>query len=178
MSGTTGWTSNNAIDLDNVSTEPPGPPEEGIYKVRVTKAEPEATKDGDPGVAYELHVEGAYSGDPSAIEGKSLNLRFNKLTFSQGALWKLKAVCHCFDVSPPKSTSFEDVSEFAEQLVDKEGWVKLKRRVNPKDKTRFFAEVDRYFTQAQADEAAQGATADATGDASAEAPKRPRRRAA
>jgi hypothetical protein len=177
MAGNTGWTNNESLDFDGVSEEPPGPPEDGLYQLTITKAELEPTKDGAPGVGYELHIDRAYDGDPSKIDGKALNLRFQKLTFKKEALFRVLNLSRALDIEPPKTNGAEELTAWAEQLVGRQVWARLKQRVRYNDKTKKDAAVDRFFTEAGVAEAATGAAADATGTVEA-APARRRRAAA
>jgi hypothetical protein len=176
-----GWTSNESIDLDNVSDEPPGPPDDGVYAATITRAEPEPTKKNDPGVGLDLRLDGDVYGNEGCLEGKSRNIRFQKITFSKEALFRLKNLCKSLGINPPANTGFEAIKDWCEELVGQRVFVRTKKRPRMNDKSKVDAAIDRYFTEQQAQEAASGVAADASGtDAAGEAeePNQQRRRRA
>lgn len=161
-----GWTDTDALDLDNVPDEPPGPPDDGVYNAEITKAEPEATKEGKPAIGLEFRLLTDHTGSESSLEGKSRNIRFVKISFAPEALFRLKNLCKSLGVDAPKSKAVDVVREWCESVVGMSVWLRTKQRPRFNDKTKRDANIDRYFTEEQAQAAANGAEADASGTAS------------
>lgn len=163
-----GWTtgSDEKVSWDDVSTEPPAPLEIGIYQATIEQAEPSPTKENKPAIKLVLTVSAAYGGagiDPA-------RKMFDNVTLTKEAAFRVKQLAAAAGVAPPASFGFEDVEAFCAALVDAQPvWLKSKRstwdgKVNHK--------VDRYLTEAQAGEAANGPSGEAS---SGEAPARPKR---
>jgi hypothetical protein len=187
MAGNKGWTTETALDLSDVSDQPPGPVDVGVYCCTITKAEAEATSKGDPAIKMDLHIERAYSGDPAAVDGRVRNLRFETISFKKDALFRLKQLCLALGVEPPRSTGYQVLCDWAADLVGKEVWVKtrLKARYDAAakkaDPDKKDAAVDRYMTEATAADVAVGkadGAESASGEAEAPRAARGRSRAA
>lgn len=115
-----GWSGGKSIDWDAVDTEAPKPLAVGVYKAKITKAEPRETSKGDPGASLQFKVFEAYDSD------EELNRKcFDNLTFTQDGAFRAKMICEALDIDPPATSSFEDVSGFCEELEGCEIWVHL-----------------------------------------------------
>lgn len=115
-----GWSGGKSINWDAVDTEAPKPLPVGVYKAKIVKAEPKETSKGDPGASLQFKVFEAYGSDDE------LNRKtFDNLTFTQDGAFRAKMVCEALDIDPPETSSFEDVSEFCEELEGSEVWVHL-----------------------------------------------------
>jgi hypothetical protein len=172
---TEGWTSNNAINLDDVSEDPPGPLANGLYRFTVAEADADSTKKGGAGVKVVLEVSGGFSDE--STDKCYLNL-YDKITFSPKALFRLKQICRATGVEPPQTDTFGDVVEFAERLVGMTGIVRTKREkyIDRNGEERESARIDRYLSEEQALVASNPAAK--ANDSADEAPARGRRRKA
>jgi hypothetical protein len=159
MAGNTGWTSEESVNWNDVSTEPPPPLEDGIYRAIVVKAEPKPLgKENKPGIAIQLQVEEQFGG--GAIEPK--RKLFDNVMMSAAAAFKVKQLATAANIEPPASFKFADVEAFCNALVDSNALlVRTKRETYtpPGGSPRTNAKVDRYLTEQQLSDA--GAEADA-----------------
>jgi hypothetical protein len=172
MTGTVGWTDQTQVNWDDVSTEPPPPLPVAIYKAVIAKAEPGQTKKGDKNVInLELAVDGEFGGDALSPARKM----FDSLTLSPEAAFKIKQIAASANVQPPKNFGLDAVTEFCNALVDSSGVILRSKLDTYQGKTNH--RVDRYFTEAQANEA-KGAAAGGSSAPSGEAPARRKRAAA
>jgi hypothetical protein len=165
MASNQGWTSEESFDWDAVSTEPPPPLEVGIYKAIVVKAEPSPTKDNKPSLKIELSVIETFGAGPLESPRKM----FDNVTFVKEAAFRVKQLATAAGVTPPPTSKFADVEAFAQALVESNCVYLRSKRDTYQGKTN--AKVDRYLSEAQAGEAANGSAA----TPSADAPARPTR---
>lgn len=147
-----GWTGGEDLDFDGVSTEPPAPLENAVYRSDVVKAEPaQVGKDKKAGVKLELLVTQLFSGE--AVE--PARRMFDTLTLDKAALFRTKQIAASAGIETPKSTRFEDVEAFCDALVSSSGVIIRTRRELQKEGAnagKTFARVDRYLTEDQANE--------------------------
>jgi hypothetical protein len=115
-----GWSGGKSINWDAVDTEAPKPLPIGVYKAKVVKAEPKETSKGDPAASLQFKVFERHGSD------EELNRKtFDNLTFTQDGAFRAKMLCEAMDIDPPETSSFEDVTEFCEELEGEEVWVHL-----------------------------------------------------
>ena len=167
-----GWTSEESFDWDNVSTEPPPPLEVGIYKAIIVKAEPSPTKEGKPALRLELQVTEIFGGGPLEPPRKM----FDNVTFVKEAAFRIKQLAASAGVVPPATSKFADVEVFAAALCDAPCVYLRSKRDTYQGKTN--AKVDRYLTEAQAGEAANGGSGTSTAGDTTAAPRPTRTRKA
>lgn len=143
-----GW-SEESIDWDGVSTEPPPPLERGVYRATITSAEPHTSKEGGASFALELSVNTKY-GEPEG--GMGNRKMYDYLSFA--AAGRIKQVCAGTDTVPPRNRTEEVGEEFCAELLGKEVW--LRSRLEPKTDrankvipNEFVHKVDRYLTEDQ-----------------------------
>ncbi len=157
-----GWTSQETVNWDDVSTEAPPPLANGIYKGLFVKAEPSPTKENKPAIKIELMIDGAYGGDVISPSRKM----FDNVTLIKEAAFRVKQLAAAAGVAPPASFGYADVEAFCVALCDAGPvWLRSKQ-TTWEGKTN--AKVDRYLTEAQAGEAAN-----ASGGAAPTAAERP-----
>lgn len=123
MAGYKGWSGGHDVNWDDVESGSPTPLERGVYSARVEKAECKETKDGQPTIEVVLEVNEKYDSDDDVKRSV-----YDNFTMTEKALFKTKQFCEASDIEPPASTRYEDVSEFAEEIVDTEVWVLLGER--------------------------------------------------
>jgi hypothetical protein len=146
MAGTTGWTSNEAVNWDDVSTEAPPPIADGMYRAVFVKAEPRPTKEGKPAISLELSVLGAFGG----ADLPSPRKLFDNVMCSAAAAFRVKQLAAATAVNPPASFGLDPITEFCNALVDAPPFIFKSKQSTYQGKTN--AKVDRYFTEAQAAE--------------------------
>lgn len=146
-----GWTSEEAVNWNDVSTEPPPPLEDGIYRAIVVKAEPKPLgKENKPGIALQLQVEEQFGG--GAVEPK--RKLFDNVMMSAAAAFKVKQLATAAGIEPPASFKFADVEAFCIALVDSSALlVRTKREEYPKGSGKVNAKADRYLTEQQLSDA-------------------------
>ena len=170
MSSNQGWTSEESVDWDNVSTEPPPPLAVGIYKGLITKAEPQPTKEHKPAIALQLQISEEYGG--SSIE--PARKMFDNVTLSKEAAFRVKQLAASAGVEPPATFKFQDVEAFCVSLVEAGAVYLRSKHATFNGKTNH--KVDRYLTEEQAGEAANALSGNASATESEETPRRGRRR--
>lgn len=169
MAQNQGWTSQESVNWDDVSTEAPPPLPVGIYKALITKAEPSPTKEQKPAVKLELSVDEAYGG--AGVDPK--RKMFDNVTLTKEAAFRVKQLAAAAGVAPPASFGFADVEAFCAALCDAGPvWLRSKQSTY-EGKTNH--KVDRYLTEAQAGEAANAGGAATSAEAR---PVRTKRKAA
>lgn len=147
MAGTNvGWTTAEAVNWDEVSTEAPPPIADGLWKGVFAKAEPRPTKDGKPAINLELSVINAFGG----ADLPSPRKLFDNVMCSAAAAFRVKQLAAAAGVNPPKSFGLDDITEFCNALVEAPPVCFRSKQSEYKGKTN--AKVDRYFTEAQATE--------------------------
>jgi hypothetical protein len=169
-----GWTNNDKFDYTGVTTEAPPPPEEGLYKAKITLAAPQPTKEGKP--MLKLTVELFENGSGEALTPRRKIT--DNLVLSQAALFRVKIVSEALDIEPLADSSLESAEQFCRDIVtaSKSGvWVKVKHEPYT-DKTgneRVAARIDRYMSDAKVAEESKASTSN--GAAAGGAPmRRPR----
>ena len=172
MAQNAGWTSQETVNWDDVSAEPPPPLANGIYKALITKAEPSPTKENKPAIKIELLVDGVYGGDAVDPARKM----FDNVTLVKEAAFRVKQLAAAANVAPPASFGFADVEAFCAALCDA-GPVWLRSKQNTWD-GKVNHKVDRYLTEAQAGEAANAGSSSAAAAAERPAPRQRRAKAA
>lgn len=171
MSGTKGWASEEAIDWDKVSEDPPAPLEDGGYMAVIAKAEAKQTKDDKPALGIELHVTQPYGGEPGSLNRKV----FDTVTFTAEAAFRAKQLATATGVTPPRSTGFDAINDFAQALVGCTVWIKTRRNTF-QGKTN--AKVDVYVPEAKLEQVMAGAPAVAGSEAASPAARAKRGRPA
>jgi hypothetical protein len=166
MSNKQGWTQSEDLNWDEVSDGPPPPPEDGIYRVAVAKAEPSATGKGDPAVSLQLTLI-AQHGSDKKVKGRL----YDKPMLSGEAIFRTKQLARVAGVALPKNNGFDAVSEFANELVGCEFWVRTKQQ--PYD-GKVNAKVDMYISDDKLEEVLNGSAGGATAEATV-APARRKR---
>ena len=152
MNSQQGWVTDDEIDVDAVSKEPPPPLPAAVYKFEITKTEPQATqKEGHP--AAQLELRAIEARDPTTDLGKfNGRLPYERIVFTKDAWWKVKQLSEAIGISGPTrngkgSTSFEAVSEFLDALVGQQVWAQTKLR--PSKNGKVYAEIEKYLTEAE-----------------------------
>ncbi len=146
-----GWTTQQDLNMDQVSTEPPPPLEAGIYRARVVEATPQPTKKGDPALRVVLQVFADIAGSEISPKRKI----YQTAVLTQDAAFRVKQLAVAAGVEPPKTSGFDDASTFAAELTGAEVLCKTKQRQTPDGKT--IADVDRFLTAEQAQQSTQAA---------------------
>ncbi len=107
-----GWTGHDEeIDWDSAGNNALP---DGVYTLKVAKAEARPTRDGKPSVSVELLIETNFSTGEKFTNRKV----FDTLTVTKEAAFKIKNLCKASGVCPPRSGSFEHCEEFANAIVD------------------------------------------------------------
>ena len=171
-----GWTDKQAFDWSGVTTGAPPPAPDGLYLVRFTASEAEASASKKtPMVKLTLEI----GEDEAGNEPKGYSKRlFDNLVFTQAAAWKIKAVAEAAGVPLPLDNSTESAIEFGNSLLEasKDGiYVRVKQETYTakSGEERVRANVARYLTP---DEVKQAKSASSNGmSASSETLRRPRR---
>lgn len=171
MAGNTGWTSNEAVNWDDVSTEAPPPIADGLYRAVFVKAEPRPTREGKPAINLELSVLGLFGGADLASPRKM----FDNVMCSAAAAFRIKQLSAATNVAPPSSFGLDPITEYCNGLVEAPPFIFRSKQSEYKGKTN--AKVDRYLTEAQANEA-NTAGEQPSGEAPAARPVRTRKAAA
>jgi len=176
--GNKGWTHDEDLDMENVSTEPPPPVPVDIYAFEVVKAEPEETKEKKPAVRLQLALKAVHGGPDGELPGGIPDRKmFDKVPVTKESAFRVKRLAAALGVDPPKRTSFEEIEAFCQAACGQRGYLRSKLDTY-QGKTNH--KVDDYFTADDAGKAHAalhgGATAGdaASGDA---APARRSRRA-
>jgi hypothetical protein len=168
-SGNQGWTDDKEFNWDDVGDAPPPPPADDIYRATIIKAEGEPTAKGIPSVALQLQLTSTHAG--AAVKGKI----YDKLVMDpeSGALFRVKQASKAAGVALPKRNNLEAVSEFANELVGHEVWIKTRQEEFPKGSGKKNARVDMYVSDDKLAEVLGGG-----GGGEGAAPEAPRRRRA
>jgi hypothetical protein len=163
-----GWTDNETINWGDVDTAPPAPIDPGLYRATILEAEASPTSKGKPCIVLTLEVNEALEGQE--IEGRSKQLKWQRIVFSAGALFRAKQLAMAVGIEPPASTGYEAIGEWAEDLLGQDVSIRVKLG-RPGNDGRRFPEVDRYCTAEEVDELLGG-------DDDDEPPKRSAKKAA
>lgn len=108
-----GWTGHSEeIDWDSAGNNALP---EGVYRLNGVGAKAKLTSGGKPSVDAQFEVAGTYEGEP--IKGRKV---FDTLTITREAAFKVKNLCSATggELCPPRSGSFQDVEEFAHNVLD------------------------------------------------------------
>lgn len=131
-----GWTDREEIDWDKVDTSAPVPLTPGIYFATVSETEPKLTK-GDkpkPSIRVVLEVTERYGGDEEEARPRK---QFDNFTMTQEGAFKAKNFSEATGIELPSSSGFEDVEEFAQEMVGQEVWVQIgTRRYEGRDRNQ------------------------------------------
>jgi hypothetical protein len=145
-----GWTSADAVDWNEVSTEPPPPLNPALYKGLIVKAEPSPTKENKPAIAIELQIDKEYGG-PDVSPVRKM---FDNLTLTKEAAFKVKQLAAAANVAPPANFGIDAVRAFCDSLVDA-GPVILRSKLSEWQGKKNH-KVDRYLSEEQAKLASAG----------------------
>lgn len=169
-SGNQGWTDDKEFNWDDVSDAPPPPLEDGVYRATIVKADAEPTAKGIPSASLQLSVTATHSGE--AIKNRKM---FDKVVLDpdSGALFRVKQLCRATGVTPPARNNLDAVTDFANELVGHEVWIKTRQEEFPKGSGKKNARVDMYVSDDKLAEVLGGG-----GSAAAEEAPRRRRAAA
>lgn len=170
MAGNIGWTSAEAVNWDDVSTEAPPPLADGVYRGVFVKAAPRDTKGGKPAISLELSVQGLYGGEELASPRKM----FDNLMCSREAAFRIKGLAAAANVACPKSLGLDDVTEFCTSLIEAPPVIFKTKQSTYEGKTN--AKVFAYLTAEKA--RAEGSQGEQASEATEPKPVRPRRAAA
>jgi hypothetical protein len=123
-----GWTSADAVDWNEVSTEPPPPLNPALYKGLIVKAEPSPTKENKPAIAIELQIDKEYGG-PDVSPVRKM---FDNLTLTKEAAFKVKQLAAAANVAPPANFGIDAVRAFCDSLVRRTTrWIATSARSKP-----------------------------------------------
>lgn len=139
--GYKGWAGGDKVDWDGVDSGSPTPLERGIYNCVVIAANPGETKEGKPSLSIELEIESRY-GSNDEIPKRKL---FDTFTMVKDGLFKTKQFCEATDVDPPETTTYGDVSDFAEDMMGQEVYVLVGIRTfegKPRNRVEFYVHDD------------------------------------
>lgn len=160
-----GW-SEDSIDWDNVSTEPPPPLERGVYRATIEEASPHTSeKTGGASFAVTLVVNTRYGEAEGAVGNRKM---YDYLSFA--AAGRIKQICEGTGVRPPKNRTEAVGEEFCAELLGKEVWIRS--RLEPKTDragkaiaNEFVHKVDRYLREDQCAETAAALAGNAVSSA-------------
>lgn len=122
-----GWSTNEKFDYSGVTTEAPPPPEEGLYKAKISLAAPQPTKEGKPMI--KLTVKLFEDSKGQELERKATVSDF--VVLSQDTRFRIKALAEALDIEPLENSSLECTEEFCRDIVTaaKSGvFVKIKHK--------------------------------------------------
>lgn len=148
MSYKKGWTDHDEIDWGKVDTSAPVPLEPGIYAGTVSEAEPRLTQGRDgkgqkPSIRVVLEVTERWGADEDE-EARPRKV-FDNFTMTQEGAFKAKNFSEATGVELPASNAFDEIEEFAGELVGTEVWVQIgKRRYEGRDRNevQYYIEDD------------------------------------
>jgi len=135
--GYKGWAGGDQVDWDKVDSGSPTPLERGIYSCQVMAVTPQDTKDGKPSLALELEIQSKYGSDDDIPKRKL----FDTFTMTTEGLFKTKQFCEATDIEPPASTTYGDVCDFTEDMLDQEVYVLVGVRTfegRPRNRVEFY----------------------------------------
>lgn len=169
MSYKKGWTNHDQIDWDKVDTSAPVPLEPGIYWGTVSEAEPRQTQGQPPkpSIRVVLEVTERYPAGESDEEARPRKI-FDNFTMTQEGAFKAKNFAEATGIDLPASNAFDDIEEFAGEMVGVEVWVQIgKRRYEGRDRNQvqFYLDDDEETLE----------TANAQFDSSNESGRRPKK---
>jgi hypothetical protein len=158
MAGYKGWAGGHEVDWKKIDSGSPTPLERGIYNAVVIKAEPQETKNGKPALSIELQVESKYKDDSGEVRRKL----FDTFTMTAEGLFKTKQFCDATGIEPPATTSYGDVCEFAEDMINAEVYVLVGTRTwegKARNRVEFFIadeEVEDVYARESSDPSGGG----------------------
>lgn len=165
-----GWTSAEAVNWDEISTEAPPPLADGTYRGVFVKAEPRPTKKGEPAISIELSVTSIYGG----ADLESPRKLFDNVMLTKATAFRCKQLAAAADIAPPKDLGIEGVTLFCERLVDAQPVIFTTKQSTWEGKTN--AKVSKYHTEADAAKLGESGE-QASGEAAAPRPIRTSRKA-
>lgn len=170
-----GWAKSEKFDYSGVSTDAPAPPDEGLYRAKITKAAPQPTKEGNPMIKLTVELFENEDGEPLPKK----RTVFDNLTLSEAALWRVLLLSEALDIKPIESSAYEDAVGFCRTIVEaaKSGvFVKIKHEsyTNRNGDEATAARVDRYMSDAKVAEAGKSSSS-SNGTSSLPTTRRPRK---
>lgn len=140
-------TVNENIDWGTVSTEGPPPLTPGIYQGKIIEAEATDTGNGKPCVKVVWEATTSYDGSKATGFRKC----YLTITCIPETMFRVLQLARAIEVDPPANFGFEARDEFAQALLSRECYARVKNR---KYEGRDRNDLDRFLTSTEAGEQA------------------------
>lgn len=156
MSANNGWSFSNRQEYSAKDLEKPEPLVPGVYKVKITEAEPKLTSTNKASVRAVIEAISDY-------DGNDLPGRFKKCFATIVVATKTQAMvhqaAHALGIDPPETDGFEDVERFANDMLGLEAYARINNKKG--DEGGIFNDFKRFLTEEAAAEQAATRRAEA-----------------
>lgn len=170
----TGWTTNEKISYEGVTTDAPPPLEPGLYRARITEAKPQPTKEKKPMIKLTVEVFENDKGEALALKRKLTD----NMVLTQAAAFRILILSKALGISPLEENSPDAAAAFCKEIVTaaKGGvWVRVKAdEYTSNGETKPTSRVDRYLSDEEVKEAAAKAAGGDDAPANGAPVRRPR----
>lgn len=170
-----GWTTREEVSYDGMLDENgeikgPQPLDEGVYYGSIVSAEAVKSAKGNPCIKVVFEVERDYAGNKPP-QGRLLKA-YSTIPCQANTAFRVLQIAKVFGLDAPTVYGYDEISSFADSLVDKGCYVRMTQR---EWGSRSMNNLDRFLDEKKA---AEEAGDDATQDTSTQSSSRKSRRAA
>lgn len=154
-----GWTSREAVSYDgmldeNGEVKGPSALDEGVYFGNIISAEATTSGKGKPCIKLVFEAERDYAGN---VPVGRLMKCYSTIPAQASTAFRILQIAKVFGIDAPTVYGFEELSEFANNLVDKQVYVRI---TNREWDGRTQNNLDRFLTNQKAAEEAGAASGD------------------